>query len=181
MELPPTDETLMLAVADGDLSAFEEIVLRHQASAWRTAYRVLGCRQTAEDVTQEAFLRIFQAAERYQPSAGFRTYLYHVVVRLCLDCLRKRRPRPAEDLGSVVGKTPLPEEDAACRARAQAVQEALRQLPAKQRLAIVLRYYEGLSGREIAAAMQTSVKAVERLLARGRAGLESGLAKFFPE
>jgi RNA polymerase sigma-70 factor (ECF subfamily) len=61
------------------------------------------------------------------------------------------------------------------------VQEALNDLPAKQRLAIVLRYYDGLGGREIAAAMQTSVKAIERLLARGRAALETRLADFFPE
>ncbi|NLF71896.1 MAG: sigma-70 family RNA polymerase sigma factor [Candidatus Anammoximicrobium sp.] len=178
MELTPTDESLMHATAEGDLAAFEQLVLRHQQSVWQTAYRVLGCRQTAEDVAQEVFLSIFQAADRYQPTAAFRTYLRRVVVRRCLDCLRKRRPAPTDDVWQIVDPTTSPEQDAAGRERARAVAQALNRLPANQRLAIVLRYYEGLRGQEIAAAMDTSVKAVERLLARGRAALERQLADF---
>jgi RNA polymerase sigma-70 factor, ECF subfamily len=98
MDSATTDEMLMQAVACGQMAAFEQLVLRHQQAAWRTAYRMLGCRQTAEDIAQEAFLRIYQAADRYQPSAAFRTYLYRIVVRLCLDCLRKKRPLVAEDV-----------------------------------------------------------------------------------
>jgi RNA polymerase sigma-70 factor (ECF subfamily) len=181
MELIPSDEILMQAVARGELAAFEQLVLRHQQPAWRTAYRMLGCRQTAEDVAQEAFLRVFQAADRYQPAASFRTYLYRIVVRLCLDCLRKRRAVTTDDLTQIVESHACPEQEAARGERARVVQSALNHLPAKQRLAIVLRYFEGLSGREIAAAMETSVKAVERLLARGRAALEKRLAGFLPD
>ena len=101
MDSATSDETLMQAVARGQSAAFEQLILRHQQAAWRTAYRMLGCRQTAEDVAQEAFLRIYQAADRYQPSAAFRTYLFRIVVRLCLDCLRKKRPLVAEDLQPV--------------------------------------------------------------------------------
>jgi RNA polymerase sigma-70 factor (ECF subfamily) len=178
MEPVPSDETLMLAVARGDLAAFERLVLRHQESAWRTAYRMLGCHQTAEDVSQEAFLRVSEAAERYRPTAAFRTYLYRIVVRLCLDHLRKRRPVPTDNL-LPADDWPSPEQWAAHVEQAQAVQEAVGRLPPKQRAAVVLRYYEGLSGREIAAAMDTSVKAVERLLARSRKTLEARLRAFF--
>jgi len=177
MDMVPSDEALMQAVALGDLAAFERLVLRHQESAWRTAYRTLGCHQTAEDVAQEAFLRIFEAADRYRPTAAFRTYLYRIVVRLCLDYLRKGRPAPTDNLLPADDRS-SPEHRATEAEQTQAVQDAIGRLPAKQRTAIVLRYYEGLSGREIAAAMETSVKAVERLLARARATLEGLLANY---
>jgi RNA polymerase sigma-70 factor (ECF subfamily) len=178
MEESTSDETLMLAVAGGDPAAFEQLVLRHQESVWRTAYRMVGCRQSAEDVAQRAFLRVFDARERYRPSAAFRTYLYRIVVRLCLDHLSKRHHVVTDDLVPVDDQS-SPELRAIDRERADAVQKAIGQLPSKQRAAILLRYYEGLSGREIAVAMDTSVKAVERLLARARKTLEMRLRGFF--
>ncbi len=180
MEMVPSDEALMQAVALGDLAAFERLVLRHQESAWRTAYRMLGCHQTAEDVAQEAFLRIFEAADRYRPTAAFRTYLYRIVVRLCLDHLRKGLPVPTDNL-LATDDWPSPEQQATDAEQAQAVQEAIGRLPPKQRTAVVLRYYEGLSGREIAVVMETSLKAVERLLARARVTLEGLLGDFLQE
>jgi len=177
MDMASPDEALMQAVALGDLAAFERLVLRHQESAWRTAYRMLGCHQTAEDIAQEAFLRIFEAADRYRPTAAFRTYLYRIVVRLCLDYLRKGRPVPTDNLLPAEDRS-SPEQRATDAEQAQAVQEAMGRLPPKQRTAVVLRYYEGLTCRETAAAMETSVKAVERLLARARATLEGPLADY---
>jgi RNA polymerase sigma-70 factor, ECF subfamily len=178
MEQHASDETLMRAVAGGDVAAFEQLVLRHQESVWRTAYRMVGCRQSAEDIAQAAFLRVFEAQQRYRPTAAFRTYLYRIVVRLCLDHLRKRHPVVADDLVPVDDRS-SPELRAIDREQAEAVQKAIGRLPSKQRTVIVLRYYEGLSGAEIAAAMETSPKAVERLLARGRKTLETRLGRFF--
>ncbi len=167
----PSDEELMLAVGKGDFSAFEQIVLRHQKSAWYTAYRFLGDRVRAEDIAQEAFLRILDAAERYRPTAKFRTYLYGVVTHLCLDHARKKQPAYVDDLSAVSGLFPSPPDAAASQERDEAVRKALNTLPPNQRMAVVLRYYEGLTGREIAAAMEVSPKAVERLLARARTAL----------
>ena len=178
MAIPP-DESLMLAVARGDLAAFEQLVLRHQETAWRTAHRFVADRHAAEDIAQNAFLKVLEAAPRYRPTAAFRTYLYRIIVRLCLDHRRKRRPALAERLSHVPQAAPSAEEQAVRGERERAVRKALSRLRPKQRIAIVLRYYEGLSGREIAAAMETTVKAVERLLARGRATLEGLLADFF--
>jgi RNA polymerase sigma-70 factor (ECF subfamily) len=173
----PSDEALMQAVARGDLVAFEQLVVRHQESAWRTAYRMLGCHQAAEDVAQEAFLRIFEAAGRYRPTAAFRTYFYRIVVRLCLDHLRKGRPVPTDNL-LPTDDWPSPEQQASDAEQAQAVRDAIGGLTPKQRTAVVLRYYEGLSGREIAGAMESSPKAVERLLGRARTTLERLLGDF---
>ena len=173
-----SDEELMLAVGNGDLQAFEQIVLRHQRSAWNAAYRFLGDRVAAEDIAQEALLRILDAAARYRPTAKFSTYLHRVVTRLCLDYARKKQPAYVDDLSTATASSPSPQDETASRERSQAVWKALDTLPPRQRMAVVLRYYEGLSGREIAAAMDVSVKGVERLLARARGSLETLLGNF---
>jgi RNA polymerase sigma-70 factor (ECF subfamily) len=175
------DEELMLAVAKGDLEAFEQIVLRHQKNAWSAAYRFLGNHMEAEDVAQEAFLKILCAAPRYRPTASFRTYLYRVVTRQCLDRARKARPVVANDLPDSVTDSPSILNEMIGRDRAHAVRRALDSLPPRQRMAIVLRYYEGLAYREIASAMLLSQKAVERLLARARNTLETLLKDLLPE
>ncbi len=176
-----SDESLMLAVAAGDYAAFEQLILRHQQVVWRTAYRMVGDYHAAEDLAQETFLRVFRAADRYKPTAAFRTYLYRIVVRLCLDHLRKRPPAPGAGLSQLAEPTVPVEQQAEQSEQAGMVQQAVACLPPKQRWAVVLRYYEGLSSREIADVMQTTAKAVERLLARGRAALHERLAKLLDE
>jgi RNA polymerase sigma-70 factor (ECF subfamily) len=172
------DEDLMAAFRDGDLDAFEQIVLRHQAEAWRVAYRFTGDAAEAEDLAQETFLRILHAAARYKPTATFRTYLFRILNRLCIDHARRKRPtatdslpQPADDRPSAVQRVLDHERDAA-------IQAALNSLPPSQRMAAVLRYFEGFSGEAIAEAMGTSAKAVERLFARARKRLEAFLGRF---
>jgi RNA polymerase sigma-70 factor, ECF subfamily len=177
----PSDGSLMQSVAAGDLAAFEQLVVRHQQAAWRTAYSLLGDRQAAEDVAQEAFLRIFQSADRYRPVAAFRTYLYRIVVRLCLDVLAKKRPIPSEACGQVVAPSAPADGQLVGDERAEEIWLAVSSLPSKQRLAVVLRYYQGLSYREVAAVMRTTVKGIERLLARGRTALQRQLRNLLDE
>ena len=88
------DTILMVRAAAGDLAAFENLVRRNQAAAWALAWRVLRDATEAEDVVQEAFLRIYKAASRYEPTARFRTYLYSVITRLCLDRAEKKGSSP---------------------------------------------------------------------------------------
>ena len=123
-------------------------------------------------------MRIFRAAGGYRPMAKFRTYLYRVVVRLCLDYLEKGRPTPEEDLSQVSEQAATADEQAIFGEQARAVRQAIAGLPSKQRSAIMLRYFEGLNTSEIAEVMQTTAKAVERLLARGRASLQRRLAQW---
>jgi len=166
-----SDEQLMSEVAQGDLSAFEQIVRRHQVAAWNAAFRLLGNVNDAEDVAQEAFLRILRAAPRYRPTAAFRTYLYRIITRLCRDHRRKAAPSSCSDLDTEPSQGPSLEAGAVAREERLAVQAALASLPVKQREAVVLRYYESLTYDEIGAVMGVSRKGVERLLARGRAAL----------
>jgi len=170
-----SDEELMLAVAQGDQDAFNEVVLRHQRSAWNTAYRHLGDAAEAEDIAQEAFLRILQAAPRYRPTASFRTYLLRIVTRLCIDRWRKKGPVYTDAVSPVAAPSSDPADELIAAERQTRVRMALATLPPQQRMAVILRHYEGLQYSEIATVMNTSAKAVERLLARGRAALRVAL------
>lgn len=177
----PSDEELMLAVAGGDLAAFEQLVARHQRSAWNAAYRFLSNAADAEDVAQEAFLRVLDSADRYRPTATFRTYLYRIVTRLCFDLSRRKRLRRHGPLFDIAENRPSPEDDAVTGELAAAVTQAIDALPPPQKMAVILRYYEGLGYREIATALDTTIKGAERLLARARATLEDRLEGFFEE
>ena len=171
----PGSEELMLGVRDGDLDAFEQLVLRHQAEAWRVAYRYVGDAAEAEDLAQNAFLKLLDAAPRYKVTAKFRTYFFRILTRLCMDHGRKKRPILIEVLPDLADDSPSPSQQESQAERDILIQTALKALPADYRMAVVLRYFEGLSGAEMAAAMGRSVKAVERLLARAKAILKPHL------
>ena len=171
-----TDEELMHAVQEGDLSAFEQIVHRHQQTAWRVACRFLVDPTEAEDVAQDAFLRILKAAPSYRPTAKFQTFLFQVVSRLCLDRASKKHPIYVEKVPEAIAEGASPGEVLEQLEKDQRVRGALDDLPANQRISVILRYYEELSYQEIAVAMRVSPKAVERLLARARATLALLLA-----
>ena len=174
-----SDEELMQTVGRGDLDAFGEIVRRHQTSAWRAAYRLLGDAAEAEDAAQDAFLKILDAAPRYRPTASFRTYLYRVVTRVCLDRLKKKRPIYVDRPPPCASDDPSPPDVLAHREDETAIRRALDALPPRQRAVLILRHFEDLSYQEIADAMDTSVKAVERLLARARDALRPRLKEFW--
>lgn len=168
----------MVAAAQGDLGAFEQLVIRHQQIAWTIACRFLGDRSEAEDVAQEAFLKILKAAPRYRPSAAFRTYLIRVTSRLCIDRGRKMHPVYTDSVpdSPAAGRTAA--QDAARTERDRAIRSALDALPPSQRMAVVLRYFEDMSYRDISQAMDITEKAVERLLARARTSLREPLGQF---
>jgi len=174
----PTDEELMQSVAKGDLDAFEQIVLRHQKTAWAVANRFLSDPAEAEDVAQDAFLKILAAAPRYRPSAAFRTFLTRVVSRLCMDRARKMHPVYTAAPPELPASDPSASQSAVRTERDTAIRRALDALPPAQRMAAVLRYYEDLDYRAIADVMDTTEKAVERLLARARIALRAPLSQF---
>lgn len=165
----------MQAVQQGDLSAFEQIVLRHQALAWGTACRFLNYQAEAEDVAQEAFLRVLDAAPRYRPTPQFKTLLLQIVARLCLDRLRRKRPLHTDNLPERSDDARTPDHALIEQERHQQVRLAIEELPPQQRIALSLRYDNDLSYEDIADVLQVSVKAVERSLARGCATLAAQL------
>jgi RNA polymerase sigma-70 factor, ECF subfamily len=168
----------MARAAAGDLSAFEELVHRNQASAWALAFRCLSDPVEAEDVVQEAFLRLLKSAPRYRPTATFRTYFSRIVVRLCLDFRSKKRPVYYETMPESVDVENNPESLLHKKETADKLKRALEDLPVTQRIAFLLRHVEGFTYSEIAEVMDISSKAVDSLLQRGRQALSTQL-RFF--
>jgi RNA polymerase sigma-70 factor (ECF subfamily) len=170
-----SDEELMILAAQGDMKAFEQIVLRYQASVWRTACRFSGDSEEARDIAQSVFLKLFESAPSYRQTASFKTFLFRIVNNTCIDSFRKKRPEPRSDLPDVADESPSQAENMAVFERKKAVRGAIRSLPPRQRSVIILRYDAELSVRDIAGIMRVSEKAVERLLAHAREALHSTL------
>jgi len=172
-----SDEWLLQATGRGDFASFTRIVERHQAWAWRIAYRFTGNENDASDIVQEAFLRLLNASSRYRATARLRTYFYRIISRLCLDRAKKKQPLFVETIPDAPDSRPSATDTMMRQEAAIEVRAALDALPPNQRLAIVLRYYEDLNYKEIASALETTTKAVERLLARGRDRLRGILGR----
>jgi len=172
-----SDEVLLVLFGNGDVAAARALTLRLTPRVLGYAARMLRDPAEAEDVAQEAMLRLWRIAPEWrQGEAKVTTWLYRVVANLCTDRLRKAR---GVDLDSV----PEPKDDAPgaearlqTEARAEALQQALQLLPERQRQAVVLRHLEGLGNPEIAEILEISVEAVESLTARGKRALAATLA-----
>lgn len=171
------DEALLVLFANGDEAAARALTLRLTPRVMAHAFRLLGNRAEAEDVTQEAMLKLWRvAAEWRQGEAKVTTWLYRVVANLCTDRLRRSgRIAALEDAGDPVDETQSAAETMQNRSRADALQDALTLLPERQRQAVVLRHIEELSNPEIADIMDLSVEAVESLIARGKRALSAEL------
>jgi RNA polymerase sigma-70 factor, ECF subfamily len=170
-----SDEALMARVARGDEGAFQLLSRRHLPAMLGLARRILGNAAEAEDIAQEAFIRVWTHAPRWQPLAQFRTWLTRVVVNLCLDRKRRAPWVELEAAGDIVDPAPGAGEKAEKDEREQMLAAAIEKLPARQRSAIALTYGEGMSNAQVAEILDTSVSAVETLLVRGKQNLRRAL------
>jgi RNA polymerase sigma-70 factor (ECF subfamily) len=173
------DGALMVLFANGDPGAAAALTGRLLPRALGHAARVLGDRAEAEDVAQEAMLRLWRAAGdwRQDGAAQPATWLYRVVANLCVDRLRRRgRAEPLEDPDAAADGAPGAEARMVEADRMAALDRALACLPERQRQAVVLRHIEGLSNPEIAEILDVGVEAVESLTARGKRALAAALA-----
>ena len=175
------DAELMRRIASGDQRAFQALMRRHLARTVRLAARVLGGTAAAEDVAQEAFIRVWKHAhdwlEPHQAGAKFTTWLYRIVLNLCIDEKRKHK---FTDIDSVA--EPADDKDNAQtgierREQSERVRAALGELPDRQRAAFVLCFYEEHSNKEAAEMLGISVKALESLLVRSRRTLRDKLVQ----
>ena len=171
------DEELLALVAGGDSQAYRLLVERHGRRVLGMARRMTGNLAEAEDVAQEAFLRVWQHAGAWrEQGAQFSTWLYRVVMNLCLDRRRRKPMATLESAGDPADERPNAESTVASAERSRQVQAALAGLPDRQRAALVLSYYEGLSNAVAAEALEISVAALESLLVRARRALRAELA-----
>lgn len=174
----PTDGALMAAYAAGDASAARRLTVRLAPRVLGQAMRMLGNHAEAEDVTQEAMLRLWKAAPDWQAEgAQVSTWLYRVTVNLCTDRLRKSgRGVGLDEVAEPADSTASAAQQIHQGTRAQALRQALASLPDRQAQAVALRHLEGLGNDQIARIMDTSLEAVESLTARGKRALAAALA-----
>lgn len=171
------DAELLARFSKGDRAAALALTSRLAPVVFAQAFRMLGDRAEAEDVTQESLLRLWKAAPGWDATrAKITTWLYRVTSNLCIDCLRKSNRNSGDEVPEVADETPGIDLKLQATARAQALQHALQTLPDRQRQAMILRHIEDLSNPEISDIMEISVEAVENLVSRGKRALASTLA-----
>lgn len=182
------DVQLMLRVQNGDAFAFEQLMKRYHGRLVHVLRQVGGNDESAEDLAQDVFLRVFRARASYQPSAKFSTWLFHIAHNVRSNALRDKKRRkevqvysPASgsqsgiltlDQMAMASTGTMPARNLDKVERAEMVQLAVEALNERQRMALMLSKYEGLSYQEIADVMELTVQAVKSLLSRARVNLK---------
>lgn len=181
MQTPVDDDELVRRSQNGELEAFNQLVLRYQNHVYSLCLRLLSSPKAAEDAAQDAFIAAFRGIRSYRGGhqAGFRAWLLRIAANTCYDELRRRRARPSLSLEAEEPERPLdlpaggeaPDERVQRLELAAHLQRSLASLPFDQRLAVVLRDVQGLSYEEIAQATNASLGTVKSRIARGRSRL----------
>ncbi len=167
------DARLMLAFRDGDRRAFEALFARYTPRVLTFLTRMVRDRARAEELTQDVFVRIYNAAGRYEAKARFSTWIFGIAHNLALNELaraHRRYEQGSDELAELPAADPAPGADeqlSAERTRKQ-LERALAKLPERQRAALLLRSEQGLGYEEIAQALDTSVSSVKSLIHRAR-------------
>jgi RNA polymerase sigma-70 factor (ECF subfamily) len=197
LNLQDEDVRQMLAVQQDDAAAFEVLMLRYQGRVFSLLKNIVGNRELAEDLTQETFLRLFRARKSYLPdNAKFTTWLFTIANNVALNALRTRHRKPEVQLGMTKNDAgasdPLLNAEDAILASSGAiptrqidkiemremVQLALQSLSERQRSAVLLNKFEGMSYQEIADVLQMTAPAVKSLLCRARLNLRDALEAY---
>ena len=176
----------MLAVKKGDRNAFDDLMRKYYPRILNFAYRFIGNRQLAEDLAQDVFMKVYRSAARYQPYSKFQTWLYTIAKNTCLNELRSHRSPvisldegPHADDSELRKELPNPVADPATdlleKEREAQVRAAIDDLSEKQKMAVLLKRYEGFTYAEIAATLDVTEKAVKSLLSRAKVNLKNKL------
>jgi RNA polymerase sigma-70 factor (ECF subfamily) len=175
------DADLLEQVVAGDRTALADVVNRYHAIVFRVAVRVFGNAAEAEDIAQEVFLKLWRKPPDLRNKAALRPWLLQVARNLAIDRLRQVRNTSDDGLELIEDGASAPDGRLRHAEAVEQVTNALAGLPERQRTALQLTYYEGLSNIEAAEIMQASVEAVESLLSRARRSLRAGLEPVWTE
>ena len=171
------DDALLAQYSKGDAAAARALTARLTPRVFGHAVRVLGDRSEAEDVAQDAMMRLWKVAPDWRMGeAKISTWLYRVTANLCTDRLRRKRGVGLDEVDEPRDPSPSVTGQLQTRERMDALQAGLQTLPERQRQAVILRHIEGLANPEIAEILEISTEAVESLTARGKRALAQVLA-----
>lgn len=171
-----TDDELLASLCTGDHNAFAELTGRHFDPVYRVAWRVLGGPADAEDVTQEAFIKLWQSPSSLRDGKAIRSWLMRVATNLAIDRMRRKQPLIVEDVPDIADNGLQADGALARNQIAGNIDAAIAALPDRQRIALVMTYFEHMSNQQTADVMDLTVDAVESLLSRARRNLKSQLA-----
>jgi len=180
------DQKLMQAAAEGDTDSFGELVRRHQGSVINYFYRYTRNIETARELSQEVFLRIFKARRRYRPTAKFTTYLFRVAHNLAINTVIAKKhpisvPMETDDPDTVdpviASESDNPEEAILVSEESRFIEDALSSLSERERSVLIMKYTLDMSYAEIADATGDSESAVDSLLMRAKRKLKQELEK----
>ena len=181
-----TVKKIIIEVKKGDQQAFSELVDLYKDKVFQVAYRMLGNVHEAQDVSQEAFLRAYINLESYDINRKFSTWIFRIATNLAIDRLRKKKPdfhledqvAGTEDLNyysQISGEDKLPEDQVVQQEMQEWIQQEIMMLPPKYRSAIILKYMEDLSLKEISEILNLPVATVKTRIHRGREALRKRL------
>jgi RNA polymerase sigma-70 factor, ECF subfamily len=174
------DHELLALIQDGNGQAFATLVERHTERFYRLAYRYLQSKAAAEDVVQDAFVKLWENPAIWQPerNSRFTTWFYRVVVNLCLDAQKRKKPVALdEEIPLIDDREPV--DETMMRIQEQkALEKEIAALPERQRTALNLCFDEGLSNQEAAAVMGVKLKALQSLIMRAKTTLKERMKAY---
>ena len=179
------DVRLMLQARDNDDEAFDQLVRKYHRRVYAMLLKYVRVRSIAEELTQDTFLRVYEARKRYVPQARFSTWLFKIVRNLALNEKRRKSRRPETSLPDCPpselcrSDAPSPLDHLEAAERSAALRRCMTELTHWQHQAINLRCYSQMSYAEVAAELETSPKAVKSLLFRARAKLREELEEHY--
>lgn len=176
----PSDEILLEEIRKGSSSAFAVLVKRHSGKYYNLAYRYAANREEAEDIIQTAFIKLWENPDAWDPRKGtrFTTWFYRIVVNLCLDGKKKLKPLAIPESFEVRDEKNDQERDVAEGEAKRLLAREIAALPSRQKAALILFFYEGLSHEDAAKAMNIGVKALQSLLMRAKATLKQKMRHY---
>jgi RNA polymerase sigma-70 factor (ECF subfamily) len=171
-----TDAGLLEAAAAGSHAAFAEIVSRHFQPVYRLVWRMTGGAADSEDMAQDAFVKLWKNPSQLRDGVALRGWLMRVASNAVIDRSRKPRTGPLEEAPEIPDPQARPDGPLDRAQAAKLVDATIGRLPDRQRQALSLVYFEGLSNIEAADVMEVSVEAIESLLSRARRSLKESLS-----
>jgi RNA polymerase sigma-70 factor (ECF subfamily) len=178
--LHPDDESLICRIQEGSHEAFATLVDRHSNRFYRVAYRLVHSKDDAEDIVQEAFLKLWDRPNLWDPGKGakFTTWFYRVVINLCFDHRKKRKLINLPEDIEFADENPGPDVLFDAYQKQAVLERLIHELPERQQLALNLCFYEGVSNNEAAQIIGVKVKALQSLVMRAKTTLKDKVKQY---